>query len=389
MPAFGYHTLRSALPLILLWLVCGSWSVHAETLAEIDNPRQLRNEWVSDMAGVLDSQTEQQLNGLITWLEQQTSAEMAVVTVRNTADSPPREFATELLNRWGIGKADQDNGILILLVMDTRRIEVETGYGIEGLLPDGKIGAILDAQVIPHFRQGDFGGGLLAGVEAMTEVIAGKKPPFSLPSPVTDVPTSDISARHSFSLTPLILFIVMLTVVVLLVARSRIRYCPQCRKRMRLLTEEQDDAYLSSAQRFEEQLGSLDYRVWRCDDCLTCRVEPRRGRSGRVYENCPECGHRTVYVKSASLREATYERRGLVEITRICRFPRCSYHHTEQRTTARLIRTSHRRRSSGRRGGGGGFGGGGFGGGGFGGGSFGGGSFGGGSSGGGGAGRSW
>jgi len=385
MPATFYQALRRRLPLILLWMFYWSWTVLAVPPADVANPKKAANEWVSDMAAVLDSPTKQRLNTMITWLEQNTTAEIAVVTVRSTEGSPPKEFATELFHRWGIGKADQDNGVLILLDMESRRLEVETGYGVEGLLPDGKVGAILDAQVIPRFKQGDIGGGLLAGVEAMAEIIAGEKPPFLPPSHSPETPAADTSPRDSFSLTPLILFALVLTVVVVSVARSRIRHCPQCRKRMRQLTEEQEDAYLSAAQRFEEQLGSLDYRVWRCDNCQTCRVEPRRGRASRVYEDCPECGHRTLYVKSAMLQEPTYERHGLVELTRVCRFPGCSYHHTEQRTTARRIRTSHRRRPSDRWNAGGG----GFSRGSPGGSSIGGGSFGGGSSGGGGAGRSW
>lgn len=190
-------------------------------------------------------------------------------------------FATELFNRWRIGKEGADNGVLALLVMEARRVEVETGYGVEGVLSDGKVGAILDRHVIPLFKERDFGGGLLAGVTVMAEAIAGEA---SIGAPE---PTSGIEPRldyTGFSLPaqplwrdPLLLWLLafVLFAVSLAYRWQRISncYCPDCRKRMRRLTEAQDDAYLSSAQQFEEQLGSVDYRVWRCGACQTLEVK--------------------------------------------------------------------------------------------------------------------
>jgi TPM domain len=91
--------------------------------------------------------------------------EIAVVTVTGI-DLPPREFATGLFNRWGIGKAGADSGLLVLIVADQRRIEMETGYGLEPALPDGWLSALQHETMLPAFRSGDHGAGVEAGLAA-------------------------------------------------------------------------------------------------------------------------------------------------------------------------------------------------------------------------------
>ncbi|AFY81779.1 TPM domain-containing protein [Oscillatoria acuminata] len=150
---------------------------HALTVQEVPNPQQQYGGWVTDMANILSPETENQLNRMISELESTTGAELAVVTVPTTAPSPsPKEFTTELFNHWGIGKAGRDNGVLFLTAVEERRVEVETGYGVEGVLPDAKVGNILRNQVTPRFREGDFEGGILAGTEALIAVIAANPP---------------------------------------------------------------------------------------------------------------------------------------------------------------------------------------------------------------------
>jgi len=311
----------------------------AETLDEVINPKQVRNEWVSDMAGVISDGTEQELNSLIDNLEKKTTAEIAVVTVQRTDGRTPKEFATELLNKWGVGKKGKDNGLLVLLVVEARRIEVETGYGVEGDLPDGKVGAILDANVIPRFREGDFGGGILAGVRAMAELIEAGALEAAPPPGVT----SQRATSPLYALLPIFIVALILASsvpgVVFIRRRLLTRYCPQCKKKMRLLTEEQDDAYLSADQKFEEELGSINYRVWRCDDCQLCEIK-RAVRWFSGYEDCPKCKHRTVQVKSYTLRQPTYEREGVKEVTRECRRLACGYKKSVRERIPRRERSS-------------------------------------------------
>ncbi len=377
----------------ILFFTMACLTSFCETPQQVINPKQVYNKWVSDMAGVIDDDDELRINDLVDKLEKDTSAEIAVVTINNSGDMTPKDFATDLFNLWGIGKKGKDNGVLVLLVMDARRIEVETGYGIEGILTDGKVGEILDRYAIPRFKEGNFGKGLLDGVQAMAREIR---------KDTTDTfqtSTSDDLASEKESNPVLVFFwaffvfaipLMVILVTFLVIRRSFVRYCKTCGKKMRLLSESADDAYLSTDQRIEEGLGSVDYRVWRCDDCQTLEIKRIVSPFSR-YDDCPKCGHRTLYVNKHTIREPTYERDGLEEINRSCKYPKCDYKDTKRNKIPRkkyssivplLIYTSSQSSRRGSRDSGfgswGSFGGG-----------FGGGSFGGGSSGGGGAGRSW
>jgi uncharacterized protein len=79
--------------------------------------------------------------------------------LRRTQGATPKEYATELFNRWGVGKREADNGVLLLVSLGDRRVEIETGYGMEAILPDAVAGEILDTAVVPRFRAGDIPGG--------------------------------------------------------------------------------------------------------------------------------------------------------------------------------------------------------------------------------------
>jgi uncharacterized protein len=145
---------------------------HSITVQEIPNPRQVNGGWVSDQANILSPATEAQLNKLLWQLKTNTGAEFAVVTVPNTSSaSSPKEFTTELFNYWGIGEKGKDNGLLWLHSVGDRRVERETGYGLEGILPDARLGNIIRTEVIPKFKAGDFNGGTLIGVQSISKII--------------------------------------------------------------------------------------------------------------------------------------------------------------------------------------------------------------------------
>ena len=126
---------RSRLLLFVALILLMHTRARAESIESVVNPKHANNTWVSDMASVLDSSTEQRLNTLLNNLERDTGAEMAVVTIRQTDGATPKQFASRLFKRWGIGKKSSDNGVLMLLVLEARRIEVETGDGMSSILP--------------------------------------------------------------------------------------------------------------------------------------------------------------------------------------------------------------------------------------------------------------
>lgn len=128
--------------------------------------------YTNDFAGLLSPQDRQALDRMLAELERQTGAQVAVVTLESLEGGEIRDFANRLFEKWGIGRAGEDDGVLFVMAQQERRIQVEVGYGLEGLLPDAAVGRILDEHVIPFFRQGDFSSGLVAGVSEVAQRIA-------------------------------------------------------------------------------------------------------------------------------------------------------------------------------------------------------------------------
>ncbi|MEG4347980.1 TPM domain-containing protein [Microcoleus sp. A003_D6] len=144
----------------------------AITVQEVPNPRQVNNTWVTDKANILSDSTETQLNQMISDLEAKNGSEIAVVTVPDTKPSAtPKIFATELFNVWGIGKKGKNNGVLLLISSGERRVQIETGSGIQSVLPDAKVVGIIKTEITPRFKQQDFDGGTLAGTKALVNVL--------------------------------------------------------------------------------------------------------------------------------------------------------------------------------------------------------------------------
>jgi uncharacterized protein len=131
--------------------------------------------YVSDFAGILDDKSRDQISAVISELESKTSCEIAVVTVKTIGDDTIENAAVSLFKEWGIGKKGQDNGVLILVAANDKKIKIEVGYGLEGVLPDGLCGQILDDYVVPDFRNGDYSAGISRGVFAVASVIAKDK----------------------------------------------------------------------------------------------------------------------------------------------------------------------------------------------------------------------
>jgi uncharacterized protein len=130
----------------------------AQGVADVPNPRRGHNGWVSDPSQALGASAaaiEKQLEAL----HQATAAEVAVAVVPSIGDAVPRDFATELFKHWGIGRKGHDDGVLVLHVLDQRRVEIETGYGSEGVLPDVKCAWLIREVALPAFRDGELGRG--------------------------------------------------------------------------------------------------------------------------------------------------------------------------------------------------------------------------------------
>ena len=127
---------------------------------------------VSDFAQVLDARTEATLVARLREVQQKTGAEIAVVTITSTEPDDVFDYAMRLAEAWKPGARDKDNGIVFLTAVADRKMHILTGYGIEGALPDGLVGEIRDRAILPHFRSGNYGAGIAAGVDQLSIAIA-------------------------------------------------------------------------------------------------------------------------------------------------------------------------------------------------------------------------
>jgi len=128
--------------------------------------------FVNDHAGLLDDSTRARLEAFLDQVRAKTGAEFALLTVKSTEPLDPAEYKVRVFEQWKLGKQGKDNGLLLLVVTDQHKISFETGYGLEGVLPDGLESRIIREEMTPRFRAGDYGGGITAGVLRTSGVIA-------------------------------------------------------------------------------------------------------------------------------------------------------------------------------------------------------------------------
>jgi uncharacterized protein len=129
--------------------------------------------YVTDSAHILDDNSRQTLESQLAAFEQATSNEIAVVTVPSLEGEDIESYANGLFSQWKIGKKGRDNGVLLLVAPTERKMRIEVGYGLESILPDGRAGEIIRENITPEFRQGNYSGGIVAGVDAIQKTIQG------------------------------------------------------------------------------------------------------------------------------------------------------------------------------------------------------------------------
>jgi uncharacterized protein len=131
---------------------------------------------VSDLANVIDPQTEQQLDRILKNFESLTGTQIAVATIPSLQERPLEDYANELYRAWGIGAKNgnnKDKGALLLVAPNDRKSRLEVGYGLEGDLPDGLAGEQL-RRMRPYFQQGQYSQGLNVGVRTLVDTLAEK-----------------------------------------------------------------------------------------------------------------------------------------------------------------------------------------------------------------------
>lgn len=129
---------------------------------------------VTDHADMLARATEQQLESVLADLEREESTQLAVLTIPTLQGENLEEFTLKVAESWGLGQKGRDNGALLLIVKNDRKLRIEVGYGLEGRLTDLVSGRIIRDVITPRFRNGNFDQGVIDGVGAMIAAVRGE-----------------------------------------------------------------------------------------------------------------------------------------------------------------------------------------------------------------------
>ncbi len=349
--------------LTLLLILCASLGAYAKTYAPEDVPNvhlDDRTRFTSNPDGILSQQAVTATDSIMQDIRRTTSAEAVVVVVDDFDSSDIDTFATELFTRWGLGKKDMDNGLLIVVAKDARKAAIRPGYGLEGVLPDVVCARLLRDVMFPRFKEGDYDSGVLETSRKIASILTDPEATAEILSSEAD---SDF-ARNNDDDKDFFLFYLFFAgaitvgmcavfVVKLLAVRGRDRYdkyrgliglrlpylvltflglgmplvatvplmlllnrwrngkhvCPNCGTAMNKVDEVHDNDYLTPAQDLEEKIGSVDYDVWLCPSCGETDILPYVA-PGTVMKECEHCHALTarhlrdrVITKPTTLRE--------------------------------------------------------------------------------------
>jgi uncharacterized protein len=152
--------------LLALLVLCSAIAVRGEKVEQL-SPQG----YVNDFAAVVDADSRQKLTALCQEVDQKANAQIAVVTIHSLEGDTAQNFGNRLFEKWGVGPKGKDRGVLILIAVDDHKYWTEVGYGLEPILPDGKVGGF-GRDMLPVLRQGQYGAALLQMTSQVAAVIA-------------------------------------------------------------------------------------------------------------------------------------------------------------------------------------------------------------------------
>lgn len=389
---------KTILLLTVLFLL--SYSGYAQwTVKTVPDPKVDGPGFVSNPDHILLEKEAAYLDSIIQEVEDSSKAQVAVVMLQSIGDEIPKTFATELFNYWKIGNAETDNGLLILFVMDQRRIEFETGYGTEQILSDAKCYDIQQEFMVPRFKEGSYGQGIIDGTEEIVRIFMGRAEEIT-PSQTENTSTLyddtyddydyDYSYDYSFYgryreeinsyliVTTLAFGLFLLLFIISLMNKDyfaryqtmrifrlyiwfilfpipfigiyifikkigeKWRNTPRISAKtglvMHKLSETDDDKYLEKGQVAEEAVKSVDYDVWISGEEGDVLIQTYK-RWFSKYNSCPKCKYKTYYkVYDKVISAATYSSSGTGERHYKC--TNCGHSKTVTYTIPKKTKTS-------------------------------------------------
>ncbi len=207
---------KLSLAAILLAFFAG---IHGARSQEITFPSLTGR--VVDEAGLLDATKRSEIEAKLAALEDKTTDQLVVVTVRSLQGRTIEEYGYRLGRYWGIGQKDKNNGALLIVAPNEHKVRIEVGYGLEGTLPDAITSLIIQNSILPRFRANDYPGGIANGVDEIIKVISGEggvaqQPVAPKPSHTTPLGLLSLVAPFLFSGPGLILLVILLHLLYIL-----------------------------------------------------------------------------------------------------------------------------------------------------------------------------
>lgn len=193
------------------------------TIDDVPNVRLSdARQYVTDPTAILSTAARDSINAILGRLEKSTGIETAVVMLPSIGEEDIFDFGHELFRKWGIGKKKSDNGLLILFVMDQKKVRFTTGYGIEGTMTDAMSKRIQTTLMIPRFRKGYWDGGMVSGVRAVAKTLDGS------------MQAEEDSGEDDLSAIMITLLAIVVTMLIFIYAMGSLQRCPKCKKRSAL-----------------------------------------------------------------------------------------------------------------------------------------------------------
>ena len=373
----------TAIVAALLALVFSA-TVSAQVPGVVRGPRPQSR--VVDETGSLSAAESAEIERLARSIQETTKADLMVVVIPTTAGEPHRRFATELFNRWQLGNASRNDGLLLFVALADRKSEIILGDGVDTPATRAAAQRIMDQVMVPHFRAGRPGRAIRDGAtRSVTDIVgvsaeeaatgdipaapaatAGElveRRPEPILEPLLDEgPTPAGEAPLPGATSPAVPWTQPPMVsreppgtsdpfgalwllgggaaagfggiaAIRSLYRYRRRGCPHCGTAMILLAEGEDDTRLERGERLEENLGSVDYDVWTCPVCPGVE-KVRWGALFTRYAKCPRCRAVTKSQTISRLRAPTQFSEGLERIDERCLH--CGWEKTSERTIPRL-----------------------------------------------------
>lgn len=168
--------LRALLPLLLLWTAALQAAPAFPTLSGR----------VVDEAALMSRKQAHQLTQQLAAFEKRSGIQLVVVSVDNLDGETIEEYGYQLGRHWGIGQKGKNNGVLLLIAQDERKVRIEVGYGLEGALPDAIAANIIQTRILPAFKRGDMVAGVVAGSQGIMKALAGEYQPVEQPKSDSD-----------------------------------------------------------------------------------------------------------------------------------------------------------------------------------------------------------